>query len=74
MKEEVQKSKHNFISVGLGILVIAVGSAWLLKSFGILPENFEMLKYACPVCVILVGAGILLKRNSKNDKNIQGDI
>jgi hypothetical protein len=64
MKEEQNKSKNSFFSIGLGILVIAVGLAWLLQSFGLIPANLDLLRYAFPVCVILIGTSILLKRNT----------
>ncbi len=61
----------NFFSAGFGVFVLAVGIVWLGKLLGIVPVDFDILKYICPACLILFGAWIIFGRYiKKNQKQL----
>ncbi len=59
MKNNRQVKSGRLIGAGFGLMILAVGLTWLGKSAGIVPADFEPLKFACPACVALFGAWIV---------------
>jgi uncharacterized membrane protein len=65
---QISKS-GNLFSTGFGLIVLAVGIVWLGKSLGMIPLDFNIIKYICPACLILFGIWIIaehyVKKNQK---------
>lgn len=72
MKDVQIHSRFSFFSVAFGLMVISIGLSWLLQTIGILPADIKILRYACPICVILFGLRILSSRSVHRSKNNQG--
>ncbi len=62
MKNNRRRSAGRIFAAGFGLMILAVGAGWLGKSLGVLPENFEPLKYICPACLALFGTWIIIKQ------------
>lgn len=68
MKDVHKTRSGKGLTTVFGIIIAAVGIAWLGESLGIVPAGFDPLKYAIPVSFVVIGAwmvtGQFLKRFS----------
>ncbi len=62
MKAKRYQYGRGFFYIGIGMIMIAAGGAWLLQAAGMIPEGIRVLQYACPACVILVGLRMVTYR------------
>jgi len=62
MKNSRRRNAGRIFAAGFGLMILAVGAGWLGRSLGILPENFEPLKYICPACLALFGLWIIVRK------------
>jgi hypothetical protein len=67
MKEQNAHAESRFFSAAFGAIIIAVGLAWLLQTIGVLPEGIKILNYVCPICIVLLGAKILVGHSAKGN-------
>jgi hypothetical protein len=72
MKVKGEHVENRFFSIAFGIMIIAIGLAWLLQTIGVLPEGIKVLQYAFPICVILFGIRILISHAAKGNNMKQG--
>ncbi len=73
MKGKRTRAEGGFFSIAFGIIITTIGLAWFLQTIGVLPEGIQVLRYICPICVVLFGAWILTARAAKG-KNMKQEI
>lgn len=71
MKEKRSHAGCGFFSIAFGLIIISIGLAWFLQIVGVLPEGIKILRYACPICVVLLGVRILTARTGKGNNGKQ---
>ncbi len=71
MEQKTNHVRKSFFSIAFGLLIISAGVAWFLQSVGVLPHDFEVLNYACPLCIVLLGIHVVTAQPKKRHTNEQ---